>query len=606
MRAVLVWLFCVAGWTALESRAAEAGMHHLGEAGDPEWEEFRGVGTEGRNFKWHFTARKNTAEWTLFVRQRDVKVPWRLRLNGQNFTNLFLSEDDLVSAFAIPAGRLVEGTNTLETVAPKERDDIEIGDFRIDPRPLGEALREGSVRVRVREGTSPLPARLTIVDKNGSLFPAWVEARNAAVRPGVAYVGEGEATLHLPRGDYTVYAGRGFEYGVSTQRVTITGGAATGLEFELRREVSTPGWVACDTHVHTFTYSGHGDASAEERAITLAGEGIELPIATDHNVVIDLAAPARATGMDRFFTPVPGAEVTTSHAHFNVFPITPGSKAPNFRIADWPELMVELRGTPGVRVVILNHPRNVHNQFQPFAATNFNAETGENLRGPPFTFDAMEIVNSSAMQSDWMLTFRDWMAVLNNGPRVTGLGTSDGHDVSRYIIGQGRSYVAVEDRDPARIDVGRACESILRGQVLISMGLLAELTVNGKFTSGDLATNLTEIEATVTVRGPSWTAVDHVQLFANGELIREERFAPVHAAGEKKRLRWRIERSPRDAYLLAVASGPPVSAPYWRIPKPYQPTSREWKPRVVGAANPVWLDMDGDGQFTPLRRQKGR
>ena len=51
----------------------------------------------------------------------------------------------------------------------------------------------------------------------------------------------------------------------------------------IRREVATPGLVACDTHVHTLTNSGHGDATIAERVVTLAGEGIELPIATDHN-----------------------------------------------------------------------------------------------------------------------------------------------------------------------------------------------------------------------------------------------------------------------------------------------------------------------------------
>jgi hypothetical protein len=56
--------------------------------------------------------------------------------------------------------------------------------------------------------------------------------------------------------------------------------------------------------------------------------------------------------------------------------------------------------------------------------------------------------------------------------------------------------------------------------------------------------------------------------------------------------------------LLAVASGPPVTAPFWRIPKPYQPTSTTWNPRVIGATNPIWIDADGDGRFTPPRLQK--
>jgi hypothetical protein len=35
--------------------------------------------------------------------------------------------------------------------------------------------------------------------------------------------------------------------------------------------------------VHTLTHSVHGDVTIDERAITLAGEGIELQVVTDHD-----------------------------------------------------------------------------------------------------------------------------------------------------------------------------------------------------------------------------------------------------------------------------------------------------------------------------------
>lgn len=581
---------------ALMLTLLDPGMHHLGVAGDPEWAEFRDLPAEGPQFEFRFEAPKN-APGTLLLRQRDVKLQWKVELNGKAFTNLFLSEDDLVNVWPVPAERLVEGINTLKIVPPKERDNVEVGQIRF----LEKADWSGGFSLRVAED---LPCRVTVVDNNGSLAPMRVEAELAAVRPGVAYLKDGRGTFRLFPGRYTVYVGRGFEYGISTQEVSVVSGKVKDIAVELRREVQTPGWVACDTHVHTFTFSGHGDATAEERAVTLAGEGIELPISTDHNVVINPFAPAQATGMDRFFTPVPGNEVTTGHAHFNIFPCAPGSKPPNFRINEWPRLMEELRATPEVKVVILNHPRNIHNNFQPFASTNFNAETGENLRGFAFSFDAMEIVNSSAMQSDWMLTIRDWMALLNHGNRVTGLGSSDGHDVSRYIIGQGRSYVAVEDRDVSKINVERACESILKGRVLISMGLLADLKVNNRFGVGDLATELGgEIEIEIRALGPGWTAVDRVELFANREIVKKFEFEPVYAAGEKRRIVLKMPKPRGDAHLIAIASGPGVAAPFWKIPKPYQPSSVHFEPRVIGVTNPVWLDCDGDGKFTPLRMQ---
>ena len=110
------------------------------------------------------------------------------------------------------------------------------------------------------------------------------------------YTADGTARFGLPAGEYTLYAGRGFEYGIDSVRVSLKPGDTARKELTIRREVPTPGYVACDTHVHTLTHSGHGDATDVERAITLAGEGIELPIATDHNMQVDYHAAAVKAG----------------------------------------------------------------------------------------------------------------------------------------------------------------------------------------------------------------------------------------------------------------------------------------------------------------------
>jgi hypothetical protein len=44
-----------------------------------------------------------------------------------------------------------------------------------------------------------------------------------------------------------------------------------------------------------------------------------------------------------------------------------------------------------------------------------------------------------------------------------------------------------------------------------------------------------------------------------------------------------------------------VTAPFWAIPRPYQPSSKKWTPRVVGVTNPVYVDADGDGKYTSPR-----
>lgn len=581
---------------------------HLGNPDAPEWEWFAARPPDARRLDLRFKAQANDRETTLFIRQDDVRQDWFVGLNGRRLGKLFLMEADLVYAIAIGSGTMREGENVLSLVPPKENDDIVIQKIAIVERSLNEAVSEGTLAVTVTnaDGGNPLPCRLTVVDARGALAPLLgltnPPALPIAVRPGVVYTGDGHARIGLPAGDYTVYASRGFEWSVATQQVSVASGRLARLAFSLRREVATPGLVSCDTHVHTFTHSRHGDATLEERMLTLAGEGIELPISTDHNLHIDYAEASRRMRVSNFFTPVTGNEVTTAAGHFNIFPVQPDARVPDFKITDWPRLMTAMRATPDVCVVVLNHPRNVHNNFQPFAATNFNSVTGENKRGPEFTFDAMELMNSSAQQSDYMLVYRDWFALLNRGYRISAVGSSDGHDVSRYIVGQGRTYIACPDANPAQLDVADACSNLLAGRALVSMGLLADMMVDERFGVGDLATNLGEqVRVTVRVLGPSWVSATNVSVFANGVKVRERELASAQSVGTKAAVTWSLPRPAHDVCLVAIATGPAVTAPYWAIPRPYQPTSRQWTGRVIGSTNPIWLDADGDGRFTAAR-----
>jgi hypothetical protein len=264
--------------------------------------------------------------------------------------------------------------------------------------------------------------------------------------------------------------------------------------------------------------------------------------------------------------------------------------------------MQNIHSTPGVQMIVLNHPRDVHVGFCPFAATNLNEATGENRRGFDFGFDGVELINSGALRSDVMEVFRDWFALLNYGYRVVGVGASDSHDLSRFIVAQGRTYIEVNDEDPAAINVTNALDNLRRGKALVSLGLITKIKVAEKFGPGDLATNLPpEIRVRVTVLGPSWAEADRVELYANGVPVQRESLVDTLGRVEKANAEWTLPRSRHDYHLIAIASGPGIKSPHWAIPKPYQPNSRAWNSRILGATNPIWIDADGDGQFSSAR-----
>jgi hypothetical protein len=575
------------------------GMHHLRSGGAREWAEF-GEESEGRELALAFVATRNSAEQTLRVRHRDLKQPWRIALNGNDVARLPLDEADMLTYWPVPPGTLRDGPNLLRIYSTgKASDDVMVGEVALIERSRTEVLSESSVDVSVVEepGGRGIPSRITVTNGHGTLVSLGIESGpEHAVRPGVVYTRRGTVRLRLPAGRYVAYAGRGFEYSVARVTMNLAPGPSAARRLVIRREVDTAGWAAMDTHVHTGTHARHGDADVVERMLTLAAEGIELPVSTEHNTRVPFEASASDAGVNSYFTPVTGSEVTTpSLGHFNVFPLG-DTAAVDQRSPGWAELRESItRVAPGA-VVVLNHARDVHGGFRPFDRARHIGIAGEDLSGWRLPANGMEVINSGAVMTDALALPRDWMTHLNRGVTLAPIGSSDSHDVSRYIVGQGRTYVRCDDRDPGRLNVSEVIGSIRGGRVTVSYGLLVEVDVHGKG-PGDLLRPAKDLSVRIRVKGPSWTRARRVALYVNGEQVRAEEIAAGTGAGLKWEKTWQVPKPAHDVHLVAIASGPGVRSAYWPTAKPYQPTSIEFTPYVLGVSGAVFVDADGSGSF---------
>lgn len=581
-------------------RALTDRMHHLRLGAVREWSDLPAE-AEGPSLALRFEAAPNAAEHTLRLRHRDVKAAWRIRINGVEIARLPADEADTVGYWAVPPGTLTSGDNELRIegsgAAP---DDVQIGEVRLIARPRQALLSEATIAVTVHEAPAGLaiPSRVTVTDERGALVMLGSTSDAAqAVRPGVVYSRTGDVRLTLPAGRYVVHAGRGFEYGVDRAEVDVARGQTVTRRLAIRREVDTRGWAAMDTHVHTGTFARHGDAAIDERMLTLAGEGVELPVSTEHNTRVDFEARAVAAGVRGHFTPIVGTEVTTpALGHFNVFPMATAGPDIDHRAADWTRLGQSIAGLTQQPVVILNHGRDVHGGFRPLDPTRHIGIAGEDLDGWTSPANAMEIVNSGAVMADGLALVRDWMGALNRGLALTPIGSSDSHDVARYIVGQARTYVRCDDRRVEAIDRDCARAAVRGGRVMVSYGLLAELDVDGRG-PGDLVRPRRELTVRIRVQGPGWTHAQRVALYANGALVRDEAIAGGQAAGVKWEATWRLPAPSHDVHLVAVATGPGVTAPYWPTAKPYQPASPAFTPYLLGISGAVFVDADRSGAF---------
>jgi hypothetical protein len=580
-------------------------VRHLRNGDRQQWAEFSGT-PDGSQLTLAFDAKVVPGPQSLFVRHYSVELDWMVTINDQKLGKLSEDEKDMVSFFEIPAGLIREGKNTLQIAPARKPDapvsnDIRVSEIWIDQRPVHEVLSEATLELEVRDGgNSLIPSRITIVDKNGALMP--ISARpgqKLAIRQGFVYTGNGQAAIGLPAGTYRIFATRGFEYGVDSAQVTVKPGESLKQQFTISREVATHGWVSSDTHIHTFTHSRHGDATDEERVLTIAGEGIELPVITDHNLYADLHPASTKLNLDAFFTIVNGIEVTTPIGHFNMFPIDLDGPVVDHKISKWDELPDNVAKAGNVKGIILNHARDLHANFRPFDPSRHMASAGMTLTGWKFPANAMEVINSGATQSDIMRLYHDWFGMLNRGYSVTPVGSTDTHTVSRFLLGQARTYIRTGDKDPGAIDAGHAIDQFTKGKVMVSYGLLTELTVGKTAHSGDtVQVSGKTLSVSIQVSGPGWTTADHVALYANGKKIRELKISDGKKAGVKWSGTWNIPVPKHDVHLVAIAQGPGDVGSFWQIARPYQPTSPTWTRLVMGSSGALFIDADRDKRWS--------
>jgi len=586
-----------AGWNLARQqhteRVLDSHLHHLGNDATPDWKEAP-VQPEGTRLDLRVRSGANRGEWMLVLDQRSIGKVWRLTVNGVEIAQLLRIDGLVTRRYTVPPNTFKDGENELAIVPEDPADDIVVGNIRLYECTLRELYDLQPVSVHVIDSTSkePLPARVTFTDTNGQLVPLYYgESATTAMRDGFIYTCNGEARVELPPGEYRCYATRGAEWSLSETRVTVAADSLAKVEHALHREVDTRGFIAADTHIHTLTFSGHGDASIEERIVTLAGEGVELAIATDHNHNTDYRPYQKQVDLNRYFTPVVGNEVTTEVGHFNGFPLDPQDAVPPHDSRDFVQIVDGIRAK-GAKVVILNHPRWPDHQKGPFGVHNLDHATGARAPELKLTMDATEMINSTCAEPDAMSLFEDWFSLLNRGEHIFAVGSSDSHTVGD-AVGQGRTYVVSATDDPSKIDVDASCDAIKNGHTSIGQGIFATVVIDGEYRMGDTIdrkNNDKPLHVELRVQAPSWVEPRTATVYVDGVAAAVQKLATKKDSPTDARLVFDLplERA-HDAWVVCVVMGGDVEGAYWPLLNPY----------TLAATNPVFVDRDGDGYQSP-------
>ncbi|MGZ5545536.1 MAG: hypothetical protein ACXWIU_12750, partial [Limisphaerales bacterium] len=339
----------------------------------------------GPKFERSFESQSNPVEWTLRLKQQNIADDWAIEINGKPIAKLGIGSSERVAHYSIPTRTLMDGTNILTIIPRGATNDILVSQIEIVPKRMRDFLKLAHVILNVTEmnGQTPVPARITIATSEGKHAELYnVQPETTPWRKGVFYSLGNPVEFDLPEGDWVISVTRGMEWGKTEIKLRAFIGKIAKITIPIAHQIDTSGFVAADTHSHTYTFSGHGDASVDDRVVTLAGEGIELPIACDHNHFTEYQPRQHDLGASALFTSVVGDEVTTSNGHFNAFPFQPDGAIPDFKQKDWVKLVANIR-TNGAQFVILNHPRWPGITNSPFAIWGLNRGDGTRTNSFP-------------------------------------------------------------------------------------------------------------------------------------------------------------------------------------------------------------------------------
>jgi hypothetical protein len=390
-----------------------------------------------------------------------------------------------------------------------------------------------------------------------------------------ALTGETKGTFDLavPPGQYHVYATTGPFSSIDIADVDLAPGTVTPsitLQVQsLASQILPAGVVSGDFHVHGGASYDSGIPD-QDRVISFLATGVDVIIATDHNVVSSYAATlAGMTGASSALAIIPGVEQTPNIlwyyvpgdtfpktlGHFNFWPLVPDlfstrNGAPWAELREPGQLMDDMDAmafsTPTTAVRQLNHPYLLNKLGRdqgypkaigydprdpiPQTPTNgytFAANALAKAPGGPghyrnIDWDVEEVM-TGASRADWLRYRALWFSLLNQGFLRAGTANSDSHSLAVERIGYPRNLVW-GNHDKTNLDVGAFDADVKAGHLEGTNGPVLDVTIDDG--AGNVyRPGLTPITVTstaqlsVTVTAAPWIPVDEVRVFVNGQQV---------------------------------------------------------------------------------------
>lgn len=472
------------------------------------------------------------------------------------------------------------------------------------PPPGGRASVRATARVPATvmlayrdEAGSPIPVHVLIKGQGETADPRPVDVEGRVVVAGRSlYLLDGRTRVSVAPGAYRITASHGTAYSLSVTDVTVSAEAPATIEAALRRVVDTSGWLAADLHLHAAP-SPDSDVALAERVQSLACEGIELGVATDHNRVTDYAPQVHALGLDGVLATAAGVEVSSGGerwGQFNAYPLLPPSGAPEEGVPVYfgrrPAEMFASARELGARIVQVNHARVAAGTGY-FELARLDPKTGHASGEFSSDFDALEAYSGMWIEKrdEIRQGAVDLVALARRGKRVAAVGGSDAHTLLHEEVGYPRTYVHTSAA-PVGTRFERLVTALLGGRdTMVTSGPFVELAVEGHGVGSVVVPPAGgSVHVRVRVSAPAWVPVEHVEIWRDDTVVR----------------RFTVEGPPKDGVRFEGEIDVPVGGSdavvlAWAEAEQALPDVVACEhPLAIGFTGLVYVDGNRDGQIT--------
>jgi TolB protein len=455
----------------------------------------------------------------------------------------------------------------------------------------GEATGRLSVLVTDAAG-DPVTARVSVTRADGHPVAFHGDATYVDVQTGrpFFYV-EGETTLTVPAGDYSVLAARGPLVPMVEESVRVAPEGTADFRATLKPlwDAAAAGYVSADHHVH-LNGDGHHRADHDDALRVLAGEDLDLVAPMSWNRWerrIDAELVGRVTARDGRIV-AQGQEVRSHfHGHIGLNgvsrPFAPWFFGPSNPTLGNPDLtngeVLEFADATGAFATYV-HPTEV--EGDPFDSLEEGSIPLE-LVSDAVLAERMGLELACVWTSP-LDTAQLWYRLLNIGRPVAAMsGTDSWVDFHRTVaVGTGRNYLRAGDAD---ITAASVLDAAVAGRGFVTTGPALVFRIDDDARPGDVVSSGRRTWQALLA---STTDLDVVELVVNGAVV--ERLEGIQA-GETRRYEGDVDL-PEGGWIAARASASDGVDDAW-------PTMHA---RPFAHSSPIWIGSIGSTEPAARRR----